>query len=360
MIEARIKQARMAAGLSLRDLAAQVGLSAMAISKYERGEIKPSSDVLLRLSKALGVRVEYFFRQVEVDLEGVDYRKHAQLPKRDEQRVLADVKERIERWVELESLIPSSWPKAFKVPAKLPGKIESMQEIDDCAWTVRQAWNLGSDPILDLVEEMEEEGIKVVLVDYDADKKFDGLSASVRGAPVIVVGRDWPGDRQRFTLAHELGHLILEGRLAGAVAKMGEEKACDRFASAFLVPGAEILKALGNSRSWLEPRELYLLKHDWGLSMNAWLYRAQALGILNQASAGKMWRYFKMQGWRVTEPGEPYPKENPRRFDQLIYRALAEGLVGESKAAELMGIGLVELRARRRMDPGAVDETRSH
>ncbi|MDT0633648.1 XRE family transcriptional regulator [Spectribacter hydrogenoxidans] len=358
MIGARIKQARVAAGLSLRGLADGVGLSAMAISKYEREETKPSSEVLLRLSKALGVRVEYFFRQVEVELEGIEYRKHPQLPKRDEQRVLADVVEQLERWVELESIIPSSWPKAFEVPARLPEKIETMDAIEACAKQVREAWNLGLDPIGDLIEEMEEEGINVVLIDYDAEKRFDGLSSRVRGAPVIVVGREWPGDRQRFTLAHELGHLVLRGRLAGDAAKKGEEKACDRFAGAFLVPREEVFRALGERRKWLEPRELYLLKHEWGLSMNAWLYRAKDLGIVNGATAGRLWRFFAAHGWRKNEPGDAYPNERTERFDQLVYRALAEDLIGEAKAAELLGLKIAELRARRRMESG--DEADRH
>lgn len=352
MIGARIKQARLAAGLSLRDLAKEAGLSAMAISKYEREQTKPSSEVLLRLSKALGVRVEHFFRQAHVELEGVNYRKHPQLPKRDEQRVLADVVEQLERWAELESIIPSSWPKAFEIPAGLPGKIETMDEIETCAKQVRKAWNLGLDPIRDLIEEMEAEGIKIVLIDYDAEKRFDGLSARVGGVPVIVVSRDWPGDRQRFTLAHELGHLVLHGRLADEAANKGEEKACDRFAGAFLVPDEAVFGALGKRRKWLEPRELYLLKHEWGLSMNAWLYRAIDLGIVNGTTAGKLWGFFTRHGWRKNEPGDPYPNERTERFDQLVYRALAEELIGEAKAAELLGLKIAELRARRRMEPG--------
>lgn len=357
MIGARIKQARAAAGLSLRDLAGQVGVSAMAISKYERGETKPSSDVLLRLSKALDVRVEYFFRQIEIELEGVEYRKHPQLPKRDEQRVLAEVVEQLERWAELESFIPSSWPSAFKVPSGLPGKVETMDDVETCAERVRKVWNLGAAPILDLIEEMEEEGIKVVLIDYDAEKKFDGLFSRVRGAPVIVVGRDWPGDRQRFTLAHELGHLILAGRLSDK-AELDEERACHRFAGAFLVPREEAFRSLGKKRKWLEPRELYLLKHEWGLSMNAWLHRAQDLAIVNKAIAGELWRYFRSHDWRQKEPGDPYPNERPQRFNQFVYRALAEDIIGEAKAAELLGIRMTELRAHRRMESG--DEADRH
>jgi Zn-dependent peptidase ImmA (M78 family)/DNA-binding XRE family transcriptional regulator len=352
MLGSRIKQGRVAAGLSLRDVGDAVGLSAMAISKYERDVIKPSSETLLRLAKTFGVRTEYFFRQSVVELTEVDFRKHEKLSPQDEARALEDVRERLERWIELESIIPASWPKAFALPKRLPAKVGSYEAVEAVADHVRAAWQLGTGPIGNLIDKMEEEGIKVILTPHDGGKKFDGLVAKSNGHTVIVVGQDWPGDRQRFTLAHELGHLVLHGRITPA---LDEERACHRFASAFLVPKDEAIRLLGAARSWLEPQELYMLKHEWGLSMNGWVYRAQDLGILTKAVAKRHWDFFVSQkegadSWREKEPGEPYPKECPRRFAQLVYRALAEELIGESKAAELLALTLVELRARRRMD----------
>lgn len=352
MLGSRIKQARVAAGLSLRALAQQVELSAMAVSKYERDAIRPSSDALLRLSKALGVRTEYFFRQPTIELTEVEFRKHPKLSAQDEAKALEDVREQLERWLELEAVIPASWPKAFALPRGLPTRVDSYADIESVSERIRAAWTLGSGPIGNLVDKLEEAGIKVILTPHDGGKRFDGLVAKANGHTVIVVGRDWPGDRQRFTLAHELGHLVLHGRLA---ANLDEERACHRFASALLVPAKEAIRLLGASRSWIEPRELYLLKHEWGLSMNGWLYRAKDLGILNQAAARRHWDFFAQQGkkslsWREREPGRAYVQECPLRFAQLIYRALAEDLIGESKAAELLGVSLAKLRSNRRMD----------
>lgn len=352
MLGPRIKQGRLAAGLSLRAVGEAVGLSAMAISKYERGVIKPPSETLLRLARAFGVRTEYFFRQPVVELTEVDFRKHEKLSPRDEARALEDVRERLERWIELESIIPASWPKVFALPKRLPAQVVSYDAIEAVAEQVRAAWQLGTGPIGNLIDKLEEEGIKVILTPHDGGKKFDGLVAKANGHTVIVIGEDWPGDRQRFTLAHELGHLMLHGRIA---ADLDEERACHRFASAFLVPQEEAIRLLGGSRSWLEPQEIYMLKHEWGLSMNGWIYRAQDLGILTKAVAKRHWDFFARQkedgeSWRQKEPGEAYPKECPRRFVQLVYRALAEDLIGESRAAELLALPLVELRARRRMD----------
>ena len=71
------------------------------------------------------------------------------------------------------------------------------------------------------------------------------------------------GDRQRFTLLHELSHILLDGRLPK---KLNLEMVCNRLAGAFLVPTSEVVQQLGNKRSWLESRYVYLLKHERGLS----------------------------------------------------------------------------------------------
>ena len=352
MIGDRLKKARNAAGLNMRKLGDLAEISAMAISKYERNESMPSSGVLLALAKALGVRVEYFFRQTEVKLKEVDYRDHDKLPAAEERKVFADVEEQIERWIGLEEFLPTAWSTPFKLPAGLPKKIESMDEIEAVANAVRHAWQLGLNPVPNLTDTLETKGIKVFITRYDGHKHFNGLSAMVNDSPVIVVGKSWPGDRQRFTLAHELGHLILKGRLNKA---LDEEKACNRFAGAFLVPDVKVKQALGESRKRLEPQELKLLKDEWGLSMQGWLYRTLDLGVVSKATNTELWGLFRQKGWNVKEPEPQYPNEETRLFKQSVYHALAEDLIGESKAAELLGMSVMDLHACRKMEcPDAV------
>lgn len=346
MIGGRIKQARSAAGLSQRDLAEMAGISAMAISKYERDETTPSSDVLLSLGKALGVRVEYFFRQAEVTLEEVDYRHHPDMPEKEKGKIEAYVRDQVERWVELEAFVPTPWSVPFELPADLPQHINHYDEIENIAVTMRHAWNLGLNPVPDLTDTLESHGIIVFAATLDADEQCDGLMAKANGKPVVVVNKDRPGDRQRFTLAHELGHLVLKGRLAKG---LHVEQACHRFAGAFLVPKLMVLKALGQRRTWLEPQELALLKAEYGLSMGGWTYRARDLEILPQIHMKALWNYFRENGWEKTEPNPQYPQEQTRLFKQLVYRALAEEQIGESKAAELLGMSLKALHACRKL-----------
>lgn len=349
MIGERIKQARMAAGFPLRELAEKAGISAMAISKYETNKSTPSSAVLLSLAQALGVRVEYFFRSAKVELTEPEYRKHAKLPKKVLRQIEGDVIEQVERYLELEEYLPVRPIERFRIPEGLPRVIRNYDEIESVADKVRQAWELGTDPIPDLIDTFEERGIKVLQSKAIHDAMFDGLAAMVGNTPVIVVGRDWPGDRQRFTLAHELGHLILKGRLAK---DLDEEDAAHRFAGAFLVPASEVLKELGFHRNWLEPRELCVLKKAYGLSMNAWKHRAKDLGVLSDAGYLEIVKYFRKHGWHKKEPCDEYPREESQLFMQLVFRALAEDLISESKAAELLGLSQSEFRAIRNVDNG--------
>ena len=347
MIGERIKQARTAAVLSLRELAEKVGVSAMAISKYETGKSTPSSGVLLSLSKALGVPVEYFLRTERVELEEVEYRKHTKLPKKLLRQIEGDVLEQVERYLELEHVFPTLPIKPFKIPEGLPARINDYAEIERVADIVRQAWDLGSNPIPELTDTLEEHGIKVFQTKLFHANRFDGLAATVNGMPIIVVGEDWPGDRQRFTLAHEFGHLLLKGRLSGT---LDEEKASNRFAGAFLVAKSVVFHELGQRRRWLEPQELCVLKKVYGLSMAGWVHRASDLGILADVHYQAMMRLFRARGWHKKEPCEHYPREKMQLFTQLVYRALAEELIGESKAAELLRVPLKKFYSLRNME----------
>ncbi|WP_435105527.1 helix-turn-helix domain-containing protein [Arhodomonas sp. AD133] len=344
MIGDRIKQARHAAGLSQRALAERAQVSAMAVSKYENGKAAPSSTVLLALADALNVRVEYFLRPERVELEMQGYRKHHKAPKRLLDRIKADVKEKVERFLELEAILPVLPAGEFRVPPAVADRIDTYANVEQAAADVREAWGLGVNPIPDLIDTFEEHGIRVFRTSIPHDEHFDGLAALVQGSPVIVLGEEWPGDRQRFTLAHELGHLVLEGRLAES---LDVELAANRFAGAFLVPEQAARRALGDKRHWLEPRELWLLKQEYGLSMAGWLHRARNLGIIPDQAYKRLRQEFKARGWLKKEPFGDYPGEQPRVFEQLVYRALAEDLIGESKAAELMGKPLMQFHTER-------------
>ncbi|MBI4640018.1 MAG: helix-turn-helix domain-containing protein, partial [Candidatus Tectomicrobia bacterium] len=265
----RIKQARLAAGLSLRQLADEVGVSAMAISKYERDLDVPSSGVLLRLARALGVKTDYFFRTVQVMLSHPAQCKRATMPQK-QQLIIGQIQDWLERYLTVESFLSlDEQCLRFSIPEQVNRPVRTLGEAERAAEELRTAWGLGVGPIASLIEVLEDRGIKIGMVDRN-----DHFDASIFWAddtiPVIVVKRDLPGDQQRFHFAHELGHLILK-----VEPPLKEEDAANRFARAFIVPEAAARRELGAKRQRLSLYELHMLKHLYGFSMQAWISRAK-------------------------------------------------------------------------------------
>lgn len=237
--------------------------------------------------------------------------------------------------------------KSFSQPDSLPKQITELDEIEAIAEQLHKQWELGNNPIADFVDTLETLGIWVLFTDIENEEKFDGLMAYHDKQAIIVVSSNWTGDRQRFTLAHELGHLLLHDRLDE---KIDEEKACNRFASAFLLPQSALHQHFGDTIRNIELRELYLLKQAFGLSMSACLFRLHDTGLMNLNTLKSYFRQFKKKGWDKHEPGEPIPAEKSFLFKQMVYRALAEGWSSESKAAELLNMSLSHFHQERKLE----------
>ena len=159
--------------------------------------------------------------------------------------------------------------------------------------------------------------------------------------PIIVIGSRWPGDRQRFSLAHELAHYIVANRLSSAI---DEEQACNRFAGAFLFPKEAVLQVIGTQRHAIEWPELCLIKEEFQISMGAICHRIKDLGIIQDSYYNKLVNSFRRKGWNRTEPGPGIPPEKTHAFDQMLFHALGEGYIGEPKAAELLACSLDHLK----------------
>src|SRR5690625_879728 len=168
MIGGRLKQARLAAGFSMEQLAQQVNLSRNMIKKYEHDESTPRSDMLIKLAQALKVHIEYFFRPMAVKLEGIKYRACSNMPKKQLNAIQADVEEQIGRWFELKDLWPNLPIAAYQKPALEVDFIDSMTQIEDVADELRQQWDLGRAALHNLIDVLEQRGIGVVITSVDA------------------------------------------------------------------------------------------------------------------------------------------------------------------------------------------------
>ena len=353
MIGQRLKLARKAAGLSLRGLQERIGgrVTAQAIGKYERDESMPGSGVLIALADALAVPVDYLVGEQEMALESVEFRKKKITGRREEAQVGAKVLRLLERYLMVEEFLGLSsihWDKPREAPYPV---VSDPGEADRAAQSLRMHWGLGLDPIPHLVELMEGHGIKVLSC---ALGKIDGLTARVRRAgttpvPVLVVNDgDW-GERQRLTMAHELGHLVLE-----VGPKVDAEKAAFRFAGAFLMPAEALWASMGKHRTSIGWEELFDLKQLFGVSVQALTYRCKDLGIFSETLYRRLFRDISKLGWRRSPYREPLAmeREEPRRFERLCFRALAEGAISEAKAAELLETSAHDLNKRMEEPPG--------
>ena len=350
-----LRLARTASGLSLRGVANAIGnrVTAQAISKYERGEATPGSAVLVALADALGVTVGYLVGEREMALEGVEFRRPAISSKREEAQVAAKVLGLLGRYLAVERLLglPSvDWDKPREAP--FPVAVNAV-EADHGTHALRTHWGLGIAPVPALIQVLEGRGIKVVMAELN---DVAGMIAHVRRAsghsvPVVVVNSSACAERQRFAIAYELGHLVLAPRR-----KVAAENAANRFAGAFLMPAEALWAEVGRRRSAIGLGELFRLKRLFGVSVRALANRCRDLGIFGPSLHKRLFQELARRGWHSSPDKEPMSQpssEQPRRFERLCLRALAEGVVSEPKAAELLNITVRELNRRMEAPPDA-------
>lgn len=336
----RLKAARRKAGLSQEQLADALGITKQAISKYEHGKMLPDSAILIQLSKILGFKADYFFREYRISLEKVDFRKRASLSGKYLDGVKTEILDKLERYFELEELLNLSAP--FVNP--LAGlQVSGGEDVENAAQKLLQEWGLGLNPIPNVIEMLEDASIKVV--EIEADGRFDGLSAMLNESiPIIVLNTSIDLIRKRFTALHELGHLLLN--FSGNLSDREKEQLCNRFAGALLLPKQAVESELSKHRNHIALNELIPIKESYGISVQAIMYRAGDLGILPPSALARFWRFRNSDPKHRQETGWGDYKgvERSSRFEKLLFQAVAEEIISYSKAASLAGMSLSAFR----------------
>jgi len=326
----------------MRSLADQMTprVTAQAISKYEAGQMLPSSAVLVGLGKALGVSLDFLMSSQVETLDGLEFRKHSRTSARDRAKAEAILIDNLERYLAIEHILdmPATvdWMERRRYDS-----VASESEIDEKADDLRDAWHLGMDPIPSLCALLEDKGIKVV--EDDLPERINGLACSVlQGerpvAEAVVVSSRIEVERKRFTLAHELAHRLIHSTGNPAISL---ERAMNRFAGAFLVPAAHLLEEVGTKRHRITYYEIIRLKHTYGVSAAAMLVRLRQVGVLSPSTVQHAFATFA-RSWRKSEP-QPIAGnqgfaafEKPRRFKRLVSHALGEELISPVRAAALL------------------------
>lgn len=335
----RLKGARLLRSMSQDKLVRAMDrmVSKNAISKYERGEMMPNSKVLLALAKALEVKPDYFFRAFAVKIEKIEFRKRSRLLVSREKAIKQMVIDQIERYLEIEKFLDI--PNRFSNPVAMR-IIQTQDDVEQSVSILLEKWNLGINALPNIIEVLEDRGVKII--EIDAEDTFDGLSGWVDDRiPILVVNRSFSIERKRFTVLHELAHLILH--FAESLDHKSIEKLCNYFAGAVLIPKQTFFMQLGDKRNYISLNELVSIKETYGISVQAIMARAHALDVINrnsyvrfciQARTNK-----KEEGW-----GTYLGREESDRFEQLVYRAAAEEVISMSKAANMVNKKLALFR----------------
>lgn len=340
----RLKLARKMAGMSLQDLSDILNniVTKQSLNKYEQGLMNPSSSVLLDLSKALKVSPDFLLKNNMLELGVVSFRKNTNLSKKDEDSLIERVRDYVDRFIEIESILGNT--NSFENPLESIS-IANKSDVELAAQTLRDFWGFGMNPIPNIIEMLEMKGVKIIIIDNEDN--FDGLSV-ITDTGILVVAinsQNKPTERIRFTIIHELAHLLLKFDDSISNDKKLIEKLCHYFASCLLIPKSMLIKMIGGiHRNYVAIKELISIKEYYGISIRAILHRLQDLNIINQNYYQRWVIYMNKTFGPKGEPGKYIGQEIPKVFEQLINRALAEGLISLSKAATLLNTNVYELR----------------
>lgn len=327
----RLREAREARGMTGTTLAELAGVSPAAISHYENNHNVPPSHVMEQLADKLGVPLLLFLKPKRQSHARVLFWR-SRLAATQLQRArsyrrhlwLLDIADFLHGFVEFPSV---NFPD-LEISDPLTLNIE---EIDELALNVRDAWSLGTGPISDLVAVLEKYGAIISRARIGADQ-VDAFSEwrEEDSRPYITLGADKQSDaRSRMDTAHELAHMILHCGITlrdfnkPAVHSLIESQA-NRFAGAFLLPAASFMDDL-YSHSLDAFREL---KETWRVSIAGMVYRATELGIVDEDESRKLWIAMSRRKWKKKEPGDDeMPPEKPKLLRKAFDMILDNGIV---------------------------------
>lgn len=301
-----IELARLARGLSQEELSTQIGCAQGTLSKIESG-IKPADSFIVALSEALHFPVSFFSQSGGVYAPGMKYR-------RARRKLSAAVANRIDADNNIRARVIGQLLRSVEIENEnIPSMpLEDYGKPEEVAKALREYWKLPRGPIANLTATFERNGGIVVPADFGTTK-FDGVYYAFPALPPIVfLNRLRPADRMRFTLSHEIGHIVMHQL---PVPPEEAEPQTDRFTSEFLMPKADIRSQLFN----LTLARAAALKAQWRVSMSAIIRRAKDLQTITPNKYRSLMIEYRKECNGVEEPAETvFPHERPRMLHDLI------------------------------------------
>jgi Zn-dependent peptidase ImmA (M78 family)/transcriptional regulator with XRE-family HTH domain len=322
LVGQRIRRLRHVAGLGQTDFAKMVGIASGSVSKLENGRMPLSEELLRSIAALLRCTPEFLSMPLEFAPTTRPWlRAYADAPKRSVDQMVDDCTTAMEAITGLElKMMPDVLPL-------FTGDLMDQAAIEDFAVDVRVAAGLGENEVVgNSVRAAERLGC-IVLPTPDELGRHLGISVRVDDRTGIIClgrrtadGTPVPGDRQRFTAAHEIGHLALHSDI-GAPVTAGEasliEKQAHAFAGAFLAPGDPMLDDLATLGGRVTLQTLAKIKQRWGISIKALVGRFQSLGVIDADHARSLFKQISARGWNRNEP-VPVGNERAVWFDRAI------------------------------------------
>ncbi|MFJ7902231.1 helix-turn-helix domain-containing protein [Streptomyces sp. NPDC096198] len=337
----RLTQARRLAGLTKRDVAEGIGVSAAAVGQYEAGTNRPRPELIPKLAEVLDVPMQFFVAgrpMGKLDSSMAHFRALRSTSGAQRERALGFVEQVWELAHALEKRVQLP---LVNLPGFTGGEVHPGVDLPDdpvgAARELRRHWGLGDGPVRHLARRMESHGL-IVVAPSEADAaaaKVDAFSSSGLLRPIVVLTPNRADDvyRYRFSAAHELGHLVLH---AGSTGDSSLEREADAFAAEFLTPQKSILPVLP---SRVDLAQLAGLSRTWGVSVSSFIYRYRELGLVSDATISRA--YQRLRGLR-SQPGfapesvRGFPGEQPVMLCKAFELAEQDtGLTIRELAAEL-------------------------
>ncbi len=322
--------ARQVRGFSQTQLAKALRISQSKVSKIEAGLITPDEALVDALAEALHFRHQFFMRNSQLRSPPTIYhRKKQKLSMGDWDRILAQseiYRLCIETMLRSVELVPAKPAPPMIDPDQYDGRI------DQVAYAVRQAWMLPRGPVADVAKAIEDSGVMIIPFDFGTELIDAFCQHGLDHLPPLIFlnSRLKAKDRLRFSLAHELGHLVMH-----ALPRPEQEDQANEFAAAFLMPADDIRASLYS----MSLERLMVLKKHWKASMQAVLRRARDLKRVSDRG----YRYYQIEmskrGWRSAEPIELDGLiESPKIFASLINTHIRELGYAREELSELFGL----------------------
>src|SRR5690554_5662717 len=342
IISKKIKSGRKLRSLSQQKLADEIGVSKQMISKYENSISIPSSKVLIELAKALQLNVDYFFTPPTVELGTINFRKKSKLTTKRLEAIKEEVKLKLSNYLEIENILNIDNEFDISIQKR---KLNAELDIESIVKEIREEWQIGFDPVHNITQLLEDQEIKIIEI-AEADNLFDGMATIIdEKYAVIVINENFPIERKRFTLLHELGHLILD--IPDCDLKE-EENYCNLFAAEFLFPLSNVFKEFGKNRRSVAIQELIEAQKKYGMSIRAIMYRLLYADIISSNQLSNFYRQINSNKElkKVIDKERFETPEFSHRYKQLVYRAYSQELISASKAASLLGENINKILAK--------------